>query len=130
MISLFKLINGDEVLAKIVEHDSEHYLLEDPVQMYKNVAPNGMTWIQCSHWLLYSESSLVEVEKRNVIATISDLNQDVVKNYEEFIQVGWEEHMQKMAIKLEQERAEQLEEMSRKVKEKYFNNDKDKETIH
>ena len=57
--SLLKLTTGEELIAKVVNDDGGNYLIEDPVQMFRNVAPNGMTWIQCSHWLLFNKSSLV-----------------------------------------------------------------------
>ena len=89
-VSLFKLTSGEEIIARIAEHDSIHYLLEDPVQMFRQIAPNGMTWIQCSHWLLFSKSSLVEIEKSNVLAIVHDLNDNVIQNYKDFVSVSWQ----------------------------------------
>ena len=95
-IAIFKLMNGEEIIAKVNDMGIDGYLLEDPVQIYRNVAPNGMTWIQCSHWLLFSTSSLVEIERDKILAIINDPNKHVIKNYEDFISGAWEEHHQQM----------------------------------
>ena len=71
---LLKLTTGEELIAKVVNDDGGNYLIEDPVQMFRNVAPNGMTWIQCSHWLLFNKSSLVNIRKEHVLAIVEDLN--------------------------------------------------------
>ena len=125
MISIFKLMNGEEIIAKVADHDSTQYLLEDPVQLYRNVAPNGMTWIQCSHWLLFSRTSLVEVEKTKVLAVISDPNEHVLKNYNDFVHGGWQEHQKQMEELTKQRIKKVAEEQARQ----YFGKN-DKETIH
>ena len=126
-ISLFKLTSGEEIIARIAEYDSEHYLLEDPVQMFRNIAPNGMTWIQCSHWLLFSKSSLVEVEKRNILAVVHDLNDYVIENYKEFVSVSWQEQQEM----LKQKHKEAIK-MAEEQVEKYLDREeeKPKRTIH
>ena len=75
---LLKLTTGEELIAKVVSDDGGNYLIEDPVQMFRNVAPNGMTWIQCSHWLLFNKSSLVNIRKEHVLAIVEDLNGNVI----------------------------------------------------
>lgn len=113
-VSLFKLTSGEEIIARIAEHDSIHYLLEDPVQMFRQVAPNGMTWIQCSHWLLFSKSSLVEIEKSHVLAIVHDLNDNVIQNYKDFVSVSWQEQQQALhnskeeQLKMAEEQVEQI----------------------
>ena len=47
-VSLFKLTSGEEIIARIAEHDSIHYLLEDPVQMFRQIAPNGICLLYTS----------------------------------------------------------------------------------
>jgi len=125
MISILKLINGEEIIAKIADHDSVNYLLEDPVQIYRNVAPNGMTWIQCSHWLLFNKSSLVEIEKNKVLAVISDPNDNVIRNYNNFVSGGWEEHQKQMR----DEQQEYLKKVAEEQTKQFFGKN-DKETIH
>jgi|TARA_R110002072_G_scaffold302594_2_gene486501 hypothetical protein len=126
-VSLFKLTSGEEIIARIAEHDSIHYLLEDPVQMFRQIAPNGMTWIQCSHWLLFSKSSLVEIEKSNVLAIVHDLNDNVIQNYKDFVSVSWQEQQQA----LQNSKEEQLKMAEEQVEQIISGHvDKPKRTIH
>ena len=126
-VSLFKLTSGEEIIARIAEHDSIHYLLEDPVQMFRQIAPNGMTWIQCSHWLLFSKSPLVEIEKSNVLAIVHDLNDNVIQNYKDFVSVSWQEQQQA----LQNSKEEQLKMAEEQVEQIISGHvDKPKRTIH
>ena len=99
--SLLKLTTGEELIAKVVNDDGGNYLIEDPVHMFRNVAPNGMTWIQCSHWLLFNKTSLVNVKKDHVLAIVEDLNDNVIINYKTFLEAGYME--QNMKEKMERD---------------------------
>ena len=79
---LVKLMNGEELLTRVVEDDGEYLLFEDPVIMYRSISPNGMTWIQCSHWLLFNKTNLITVHKSKVIAIADDLHENIISNYE------------------------------------------------
>ena len=102
---LLKLTTGEELIAKVVSDDGGKYLIEDPVQMFRNVAPNGMTWIQCSHWLLFNKSSLVNIRKEHVLAIVEDLNANVIVNYKTFLEAGYMEHNMKEKMNAEEERS-------------------------
>ena len=88
---LLKLTTGEELIAKVVSDDGGNYLIEDPVQMFRNVAPNGMTWIQCSHWLLFNKTNIITVHKSKVIAIADDLHENIISNYERFLKEGYTE---------------------------------------
>ena len=101
---LLKLTTGEELIAKVVSDDGGNYLIEDPVQMFRNVAPNGMTWIQCSHWLLFNKSSLVNIRKEHVLAIVEDLNANVIINYKTFLEAGYAEHNMKEQMERNQKK--------------------------
>ena len=88
---LVKLTNGEELITKILNDDGAHYTFEDPVIMYRHMAPNGTTWIQCSHWLLFNKVSVVRVHKDKVLALVDDLHENVITNYENFLKGGYAE---------------------------------------
>lgn len=88
---LVKLMNGEEILTRVVEDDGEYLLFEDPVIMYRSISPNGMTWIQCSHWLLFNKTNLITVHKSKVIAIADDLHENIINNYERFLKEGYTE---------------------------------------
>jgi|TARA_R110000851_G_scaffold49490_5_gene119101 hypothetical protein len=88
---LVKLMNGEEILTRVVEDDGEYLLFEDPVIMYRSISPNGMTWIQCSHWLLFNKTNIITVHKSKVIAIADDLHENIISNYERFLKEGYTE---------------------------------------
>lgn len=85
---LVKLINGEELISKVISTEGETIVLEDPVILYRSIAPNGMTWIQCSHWLLFNKANVVEVNKSMLITLVGDLHDNVINNYENFLKEG------------------------------------------
>ena len=100
--ALVKLMNGEELLTKVINDDGSHWTFEDPVLMYRHIAPDGMTWIQCSHWLLFNTVSIVRVHKDKVLTVVDDLHDNVVANYEHFLKEGYVEMNQRH--KIEQQR--------------------------
>ncbi len=100
--ALVKLMNGEELLTKVINDDGSHWTFEDPVLMYRHIAPDGMTWIQCSHWLLFNAVSIVRVHKDKVLTVVDDLHDNVVANYEHFLKEGYVEMNQRH--KIEQQR--------------------------
>jgi len=89
--ALVKLTNGEELITKVLNDDGAHYTFEDPVLMYRTMAPDGQTWIQCSHWLLFNKVSIVRIRKDHVIALVNDLHENVSTNYENFLKGGYSE---------------------------------------
>lgn len=100
--AIVKLMNGEELITKVISDDGAYWTFEDPVIMYRHIAPNGMTWLQCSHWLLFNEVSIVRVHKDKVLAVVSDLHNNVIVNYEKFLEEGYVEMNQRH--KMEQEK--------------------------
>ena len=100
--ALVKLMNGEELLTKVINDDGSHWTFEDPVLMYRHIAPDGMTWIQCSHWLLFNAVSIVRIHKDKVLTVVDDLHDNVVANYEHFLKEGYVEMNQRH--KIEQQR--------------------------
>lgn len=100
--ALVKLMNGEELLTKVINDDGSHWTFEDPVLMYRHIAPDGMTWIQCSHWLLFNAVSIVRIHKDKVLTVVGDLHDNVVANYEHFLKEGYVEMNQRH--KVEQQR--------------------------
>jgi len=95
-------MNGEELLTKVINYDGSHWTFEDPVLMYRHIAPDGMTWIQCSHWLLFNAVSIVRIHKDKVLTVVDDLHDNVVANYEHFLKEGYVEMNQRH--KIEQQR--------------------------
>jgi muramoyltetrapeptide carboxypeptidase LdcA involved in peptidoglycan recycling len=50
-----------------------------------------MTWIQCSHWLLFNKTNIITVHKSKVIAIADDLHENIISNYERFLKEGYTE---------------------------------------
>ena len=107
---LIKLMNGEELITRVIEDDGEHVLLEDPVILYRTVAANGMTWIQCSHWLLFNKSNLVAVHKDKVITIVDDLHENIIHNYERFLKEGYSEMNKQNEDLVESTKVERMEE--------------------
>ena len=89
--AIVKLMNGEELITKVINDDGAYWTFEDPVIMYRHIAPTGMTWLQCSHWLLFNSVSVVRVHKDKVLALVGDLHNNVIANYEKFLNEGYVE---------------------------------------
>tara|TARA_B100001778_G_scaffold34260_1_gene24730 strand:- start:5346 stop:5717 length:372 start_codon:yes stop_codon:yes gene_type:complete len=105
--AIVKLMNGEELITKVINDDGGHWTFQDPVIMYRHIAPTGMTWLQCSHWLLFNEVSIVRVHKDKVLALVGDLHDNVIANYEKFLQEGYVEMSEKRNSGHEKEKFEQ-----------------------
>ena len=89
--AIIKLMNGEELITKVVNDDGSHWTFQDPVIMYRHLSPTGMTWLQCSHWLLFNEVSIVRVHKDKVLAV------------EKFLKEGYIEMNQKHQVSEQQQ---------------------------
>ena len=83
--AVFKLMNGDEIIAKVVDQDKKTIKLHDPVQIHRVMTPIGNEMIRCSYWMLFNKSPEVTVDRSNIITYAEDVNNNVVKHYEFFL---------------------------------------------
>ena len=86
--AVLKLMNGDEIIAEVLEDNKDTYKVSQPVQIHRHVTHIHQEMVRCSYWLLFSESENPEVviDKINVLVYSGDINQNVVKHYEYFKQ--------------------------------------------
>jgi hypothetical protein len=84
--AVLKLLNGDEIIAEILEDNKDTYKISQPVQIHRHMTHIHQEMVRCSYWLLFSKSDNPEVviDKRNVLVYSGDINQNVVKHYEYF----------------------------------------------
>ena len=119
--ALVKLTNGEELITKVLNNDGAHYTFEDPVLMFRTMAPDGQTWIQCSHWLLFSHEPIVRVHKDHVIAMVYDLHENVSINYENFLKGGYQEMEHRDEVAHRTWVGKKYEEAENKIKEALLN---------
>ena len=67
--AVLKLMNGDEIIAEVLEDNKDTYKVSQPVQIHRHVTHIHQEMVRCSYWLLFSESENPEVviDKRNVL---------------------------------------------------------------
>ena len=83
--AVFKLMNGDEIIAKVVDQDKKTIKLHDPVQIHRVMTPIGNEMIRCSYWMLFNKSPEVVLDRSNIITYAEDVNNNVIKHYEFFL---------------------------------------------
>jgi hypothetical protein len=83
--AIFKLMNGEEIIADVVKDEKDSYTLSQPVQVHRNISPINTEVIRCSYWLLFSDSSTIKIDKKNVLVFSRDINKNVVKHYDYFL---------------------------------------------
>ena len=83
--AVFKLMNGDEIIAKVIEEKEETIKLYNPVQIHRVMSPIGHEMIRCSYWMLFNKSPEVIIERQNIITHAEDVNNNVIKHYEFFL---------------------------------------------
>ena len=62
--AVFKLMNGDEIIAKLIDQDKKTVKLYDPVQIHRVMTPVGNEMIRCSYWMLFNKSPEVTLDRR------------------------------------------------------------------
>jgi len=82
--AVLKLMNGDEIIAEILEDNEDTYKVSQPVQIHRHMTHIHQEMVRCSYWLLFSKNPEVIIDKRNVLVYSGDINQNVVKHYEYF----------------------------------------------
>ena len=83
--AVFKLMNGDEIIAKVIDESKETVKLYQPVQIHRVMSPVGHEMIRCSYWMLFNKSPEVIIERQNIITHAEDVNNNVIKHYEFFL---------------------------------------------
>ena len=83
--AVFKLMNGDEIIAKVIDQDKKTVKLYDPVQIHRVMTPVGNEMIRCSYWMLFNKSPEVTLDRSTIITYAEDVNNNVVKHYEFFL---------------------------------------------
>ena len=54
--AIIKLVNGEEVIAKLVDSTKHNITVTDPVQIHRLLSPIGNEMIRCSYWMLFNDS--------------------------------------------------------------------------
>ena len=67
--AVLKLVNGEEIIAKVVTSSTNDITLIDPVQIHRITSPIGNEMIRCSYWLLFNTCNEVTVQKNHVVFT-------------------------------------------------------------
>ena len=83
--AVFKLMNGDEIIAKVIDQNKETIKLYHPVQIHRHMSPIGHEMIRCSYWMLFNKSPEDIIERQNIITHAEDVNNNVIKHYEFFL---------------------------------------------
>ena len=65
--AVFKLMNGDEIIAKVIDESKETIKLYQPVQIHRIMSPIGHEMIRCSYWMLFNKKPEVMIERQNII---------------------------------------------------------------
>lgn len=72
-----KLSSSEEIIARFVDEDSDHYVIEKPVILIQGQQGVGMM-----PWMMSAEDSKITLNKRNVVAVVKTMA-DVAKAYTE-----------------------------------------------
>ena len=83
--AVFKLMNGDEIIAKVIDESKETVKLYQPVQIHRVMSPIGHEMIRCSYWMLFSNTPTVTISRQNILAHAEDLHPGTIKHYEAFL---------------------------------------------
>ena len=83
--AVLKLINGEEIIAKLVTSSTNDITLSDPVQIHRITSPIGNEMIRCSYWLLFNTCNEVTVQKTHVVFFAQDVSKNTIRHYELFL---------------------------------------------
>ena len=83
----FKLMNGDEIIAKIITMTDKEIIINEPVQIHRLISgfDTGQEGVRCSSCLLFSKNPTVTLDRRNILAYAQDLHSQTIKHYETFL---------------------------------------------
>ena len=112
--AVLKLMNGDEIIAEVLKDEDDSYTISQPVQVHRNISPVNTEVIRCSYWLLFSDSSTIKIEKKNVLVFSKDINKSVIKHYDYFLK-----NAEFGIIDQESDRVDRLEEIVERAEQEY-----------
>ena len=81
----FKLMNGEEILGKVITMTEEEVVVNEPVQIHRMVGDIGQEVVRCSYWMLFSNTPTVTIDRNNILAYAEDLHPGTIKHYEGFL---------------------------------------------
>ena len=83
----FKLMNGEEILGKVITMTEKEVVINEPVQIHRLVSGGdiGQEYVRCSYWMLFSNNPTVTIDRRNVLAYAEDLHRGTIRHYETFL---------------------------------------------
>ena len=83
----FKLMNGEEILGKVITMTEKEIVINEPVQIHRLVSGGdmGQEYVRCSYWMLFSNNPTVTIDIRNVLAYAEDLHPGTIRHYETFL---------------------------------------------
>ena len=83
----FKLMNGEEILGKVITMTEKEIVINEPVQIHRLVSGGdmGQEYVRCSYWMLFSNNPTVTIDRRNVLAYAEDLHPGTIRHYETFL---------------------------------------------
>ena len=81
----FKLMNGEEILGKLITMTDEEIVINEPVQIHRIVGDIGQEVVRCSYWKLFSNTPTVTISRQNILAHAEDLHPGTIKHYEAFL---------------------------------------------
>lgn len=117
--AVLKLMNGDEIIAEVLEDTKESYKISQPVQIHRHISPVNSEVVRCSYWLLFSEKHEIDIDKKHVLVMSGDISKNVVKHYEFFLK-----HAEYGVIESEHDHLEEMvERAEQEYKEKIMNKD-------
>ena len=81
----FKLMNGEEILGKVITMTDKEVVVNEPVQIHRVIGDIGNEVVRCSYWMLFSNTPTVTIDRNNVLAFAEDLHPGTIKHYEAFL---------------------------------------------
>ena len=83
--AVLKLVNGEEIIAKVVTSSTNDITLSDPVQIHRITSPIGNEMIRCSYWLLFNTCNEITLQKNHVVFCAQDVSKNTIRHYELFL---------------------------------------------
>lgn len=78
-VKLFKFIGGEEIVTKVVEDTSTHYVVEDAVTLVYQQTENGVS-TGFAPFMPYAKGK-IEVTKTAIVAETENLEEKVLSEY-------------------------------------------------
>ena len=109
----FKLMNGEEILGKLITMTEEEIVINEPVQIHRVVGDIGQEVVRCSYWMLFSNTPTVTISRQNILAHEEDLHPGTIKHYEAFLK-----YQQEHTHELDDNDGERLELIKQELKKR------------